>query len=388
MRSRITHTLGEALLTLLALGGLFCVVLVALALFFNMSLMMFKTGSMSPTIPAGSVALVREIPASAVVVGDIVTVDREGALPVTHRVTSVAQGDSAEERVITMRGDANIEDDPEPYRVETVRIVIGSVPALAHVIVWFGHPLVLGSLTLGASALVTWAFWPRVPRESENREIPRHSPKRAHAALAAIVVASAGVGVVTAAEPAWADEQISQGAYLTLVSITDPSMLNLEPNSTATWQVGVTVAPPEPGAVTLSLSGVGDDSLGLTADIDACSTRWVAGLCSGDAWSLASGEPLHIDGIERSILTMPADEQRWLLFTVEMPASATPEPGDRVTQRVHASGFGESVVIDPLSVAHTGADQGGLLTLAILGIGGGLTAALLARLARRRARPS
>ena len=50
---------------------------------------MFKTGSMSPTITAGSVALVREIPASEINVGDVVTVDREDALPVTHRVTSI-----------------------------------------------------------------------------------------------------------------------------------------------------------------------------------------------------------------------------------------------------------------------------------------------------------
>lgn len=386
MRSRITHTLGEALLTLLALGGLICLVLVALALFFNMSLMMFKTGSMSPTIPAGSVALVREIPASEVVAGDIVTVDREHALPVTHRVTSVAQGSHAEERVITMRGDANRDEDPEPYRVETVRIVVGSVPALAHVIVWFGHPVVLGTITLGASALVTWAFWPRVVRDPED--LPRHSGRRAHAALAALAVASVGVGVVTAPEPAWAAEQVTHGSYLTLVSITNPSMLNLEPNGTATWQVGVTVAPPEPGEVTLSLSGVGDDTLGLIADIDACSTRWVAGLCSGEVWPLTSGEPLHIDGVERDILTMPSDEQRWLLFTVGMPASATPDPGDRVTQRVHASGFGESIAIDPLSVAHTGADHRWLLALAVLGVGGGLTTALLARLVPRRVRPS
>ncbi len=45
---------------------------------------------MEPTIPTGSLAVVHEIPASEIAVGDIVTVDRPGQLPITHRVTSVA----------------------------------------------------------------------------------------------------------------------------------------------------------------------------------------------------------------------------------------------------------------------------------------------------------
>lgn len=164
-RKRLSSVLGEWLLTLLAIGGAVCIVLVGLAFFFNITLMMFKTGSMSPTIPAGSVALVREIPASEIRVGDVVTVDRAGALPVTHRVTSVQDGATPAERVITMRGDANAADDPAPYTVTEVRIVLASVPALANVIVWFSNPLVLGSLTVVMAVLVTWAFWPREPRE-------------------------------------------------------------------------------------------------------------------------------------------------------------------------------------------------------------------------------
>lgn len=162
----------EVLLTLAALGGVVCIVLVIMAFAGGYSLIMFKTGSMSPTIPAGSVALVEKIPASDITVGDVVTVERADALPITHRVTSVQPAGVEAERLITMRGDANDVADPEPYTVAAVRIVRGSVPDLANVIVWFGSPWVLGGVTLGASLLVIWAFWPRKERAPSTIPAP------------------------------------------------------------------------------------------------------------------------------------------------------------------------------------------------------------------------
>lgn len=175
--------LRELLLTLAALGGVVCIVLVILAYTGGFSLIMFKTGSMTPTIPAGSVALVQSIPASEIEVGDVVTVDRPGDLPITHRVTDVRPG-AGDERVITMKGDANEVADPAPYAVSEVRIVRGSVPGLARVIVWFGSPWVLGGITIAASLLVVWAFWPRAragEREPEGGEAdPEPDDARAH----------------------------------------------------------------------------------------------------------------------------------------------------------------------------------------------------------------
>ncbi|MFD6700793.1 MULTISPECIES: signal peptidase I [unclassified Microbacterium] len=160
--------LSEVLLWIAALAGLICIVLVVLAFTAHITLIMFRTGSMSPTIPAGSVAIVQQIPAGQVHVGDVVTVDRPGQLPVTHRVRAVEDGASSTERLITLRGDANEQDDPAPYPVSTVRIVRFAIPGLAPVIVAFGNPFVLGGLTLGATALVIWAFWPRTSRRVRN----------------------------------------------------------------------------------------------------------------------------------------------------------------------------------------------------------------------------
>ncbi len=156
--------LVDALLWCAAAGGVVCIVLVVLALVADITLILFRTGSMSPTIPAGAVAVVQRVPASEIEVGDVVTVDRPGDLPVTHRVTSVLPGAVEDERIITMRGDANADDDPFPYTVDSVRVVLFSAAGAASVVVALGDPVVLGGLTVGATALVVWAFWPRSRR--------------------------------------------------------------------------------------------------------------------------------------------------------------------------------------------------------------------------------
>ncbi|GAA4781631.1 signal peptidase I [Microbacterium gilvum] len=158
------RVLGDLLLSAAALAGTICIVLVILAAVLDITLIMFRTGSMAPTIPAGSVAVVQRIPASEIDVGEVVTVDRAGELPVTHRVTSVSAGASDEERVITMRGDANEADDVAPYTVSSARLVLFSVPGIAPVIASFGSPFVIGGMTVGAALLVGWAFWPRTAR--------------------------------------------------------------------------------------------------------------------------------------------------------------------------------------------------------------------------------
>jgi len=160
--------LANAVLDILAAGGLVCILLVIAAFAFKITVIMFATGSMSPAIPTGSIAFVREIPASDMQVGDVVTVDRSPELPVTHRVVEIVSRDG-DTVTFRMKGDANADPDPIGYTKQTVRLVMFSIPGLASVIVWFQNPFVLGAITLAAAALVTWAFWPRQPA-SRSRE--------------------------------------------------------------------------------------------------------------------------------------------------------------------------------------------------------------------------
>ncbi|MGV0110840.1 signal peptidase I [Arthrobacter sp. CP30] len=166
---RVLPVLRELLLNLAAVGGALCVLLVILALLLDITLIMFKTGSMAPSIPAGSVAVVQEIPASDVHVTDVVTVDRAGALPITHRVTSIKDA-GGPARTITMKGDANVAGDPAPYTVTSVRRVLFSVPRLAPVIVRMSEPAVMAVITLAVAGLVTWGSWPT--RTPANRTTP------------------------------------------------------------------------------------------------------------------------------------------------------------------------------------------------------------------------
>ncbi len=158
--------LREWTLNVAAACGSLCILMTLAAIVFNISLIMFKTGSMGPTIPAGSLAVVREIPAADIGVGDVVTVDRSGKLPVTHRVTSVTP-DGADRAVITMKGDANDTEDPEPYSVTKARLVLWSAPGLAQGVVFLSHPGVMGGITLSVAGFVTWILWP------EKRVQPR-----------------------------------------------------------------------------------------------------------------------------------------------------------------------------------------------------------------------
>lgn len=414
---KILRGIGDAVLWVLSGLGAICIVLVILAVGFNLNLIMFKTGSMSPTIPAGSVALVKEIPASKIEIGDIVTVDIEGHLPITHRVTSVAPGPNPEQRIITMRGDANETDDAAPYTVSTVRIVLGSVPELAKFIVWISHPIALASITVGASLIVTWAFWPRRRQDDEPPDPeqphdsgPNHAPERSKqteprhvlehgrhidapgrhggAAIAAVLLtaALAAGGVLSAAPPAAAviEEEVVHGTYLTLTSLSDSAMHQMSPGATVHWQVGITVTAPEPGEVHVALSGTGSDHLGLGATVQACSVPWVGDTCSGQSWPQLTLDPLPIDGIERPLLTMPSIEQRWLLFNVTMPEGAQAEPGDHVSQQIHATGHGETVVVGPGDIATTGTatDMRGAIMLAVGAVVVGLLIALLGHLGR------
>ncbi|WP_245865362.1 signal peptidase I [Rhodococcoides kyotonense] len=158
---------GDVVLNVLALGGIVCIALVACAFFFNITLIMFKTGSMSPQIPAGSLAVVRQVPADSVGVGDVVTVDREGKLPVTHRIVAAETNSQSGITVLELKGDANADADPGLYQVTEVRKVLSSVPGLAHVVVYFSNPYVLGLITLSMATLVVVVFWPR-ERKSEQ----------------------------------------------------------------------------------------------------------------------------------------------------------------------------------------------------------------------------
>ena len=382
--------LGDVMLWVASIAGAICIVVVILALGFHISLIMFKTGSMTPTIPTGSLAIVHEIPAADIHVGDVVTVDRPGLLPVTHRVTSV-EGSGAS-RTITLRGDANPSDDIAPYVVQSVRIVWWSIPGWARIVVWFSNPFVLGGLTLGATALVTWAFWPRDP-DRGRRRAPRRARRRrgvtaaAGGSVLAIALALTAVTPPQAARAADVETVISS-SDLTLTTIGDPVLMSsMTAFSPVPWQVGVQAHPPDAGVVHIGVAADGTPpAVGeFTLEVQACPTRWVAGACATapDTWLPATDLAVAVIPTDpigaRELGSMGSADQRWLMLVVTMTA-----PGAAVIAqlRLWAWGVGTALSTTPGSLAVTGTS--GWYSPALLAFGAVAAGPLLAALSRRR----
>lgn len=153
----------EGFLTVLAVLGAACLAAVIAASLFDITFVVFRSGSMEPGYPVGSLAAVQEVPASSLRPGDVATVSRSAAsTPVTHRVVSVAPDPTVPGlAVLVLKGDANRSEDPVEYRVATARQMLFAVPKLGTWVMALRSPLVLGGSTLFLAALVAWSFWPR-----------------------------------------------------------------------------------------------------------------------------------------------------------------------------------------------------------------------------------
>jgi len=145
--------------------GIVCVVAWLVARALGLSLVVLTTGSMSPTIPAGGVAITREVPAVELGLGDVVTVPRPAAeLPVTHRIVAVDEvPGAAEARSLTLRGDANDTDDRAPYVVTEAKRVVVSAPAGGGVLTAVTSPAGQGIVVVLVGLCVMVAFWPARP---------------------------------------------------------------------------------------------------------------------------------------------------------------------------------------------------------------------------------
>jgi signal peptidase len=151
--------------------GMLCILWLIVSLVFGFSAIVFKTGSMAPTMPTGSVALERPIAAADIRVGDVVTVPVPGqVLPVTHRVVKVSRDPAnASDRVLVLKGDANLTADQIPYTVSAAKLVLASVPVGGTILALLHTPLFIGITCLLVAALLFWAFWPARSQEPRPR---------------------------------------------------------------------------------------------------------------------------------------------------------------------------------------------------------------------------
>ncbi len=106
------------------------------------------SGSMEPTIPVGSIVLLRPVDADQVAVGDVITFhrpDRPDEL-VTHRMVGIE--DDATGRAFITQGDAN--PAPDPWRVPAT----GSGWRCVFHVPYLGYPVSAAASPLGRTALI------------------------------------------------------------------------------------------------------------------------------------------------------------------------------------------------------------------------------------------
>jgi len=119
------------------------------------------SGSMSPAIRTGAVAIVRPVAPQSLVVGDVVSVVLEGqGHLITHRVQAIQIVDG--QTVFQTKGDANKFPDPQPFIVKnSVGKVVLDVP-------WIGYGIVYASSPLARSAVVALLLYVVLTRKSRK----------------------------------------------------------------------------------------------------------------------------------------------------------------------------------------------------------------------------
>ena len=140
-------------LTAGAVAGLMCIIAAVGALAFGITPVVFRSGSMSPTISTGALALARSVPAAEIGTGDIISVVDADGTRLTHRVVAI---DSVTGNTATLRlqGDANAQPDPQPYAVAEADRVLLHVNRLGYVVAWLSSPAALVAAGLLAAVLI------------------------------------------------------------------------------------------------------------------------------------------------------------------------------------------------------------------------------------------
>ncbi len=185
----------EIVLSVGALLGVLCIVLAVASTAFDVRPLVFRSGSMAPAIDTGALAISRTVDAADLRAGDIVSVEDDEGVRVTHRIVTIKQqGSSA---TLVLKGDDNEVADAEPYVVSSAERVLFDVPRAGYVVSWLSGPFGLIALGIYLAFLASVIFG----RRDGSGKPGTHRATAGAAALVLVVGAGAGAG---GAEPTWA----------------------------------------------------------------------------------------------------------------------------------------------------------------------------------------
>ena len=150
---------GDAFLTVAAVAGVLGLVLFLGIQTGNLQSLVVVSGSMIPTYEVGDGIVSRRVPARSLEVGDVVSVFTRDGVLVTHRIVQVEDG-PGEARTLTLRGDNNPVDDPDPYVVEDALVPMVRIPGARDAVEVLRRPAVGIPIVVAACALVGFALMP------------------------------------------------------------------------------------------------------------------------------------------------------------------------------------------------------------------------------------
>lgn len=293
---RALHRVGHLALSLGAAIGVLCLVMTVAGVAFGVRPVIFLSGSMSPTIPAGSLAVARPVPAADLRAGDVVAV-RAGEAQVTHRIVAITHHDRS--ATLRLRGDANPGADDQPYEVEAAPRVLLSVPRAGVLLAWLsrtpgvfvlaGYAGLLLALVLRGAAPLSSGSGPERVQEAERsspgprKRIPRHSARTSLRAVAAAAVLGSGTFSAAPARAAWTDPVAVSGSTVGTYTVPAPATFTCGGLGVLSVAFNWTAVA---GATSYTLHyGAGGAQ---TKAVTGTSTTVVAAISGGTAWLQAN----------------------------------------------------------------------------------------------------
>jgi signal peptidase I len=196
------RALREVLLTVGAALGTACIVVALASVFFGITPLVFRSGSMAPAVRTGDLGIAHHVSADEIRRGDIVSVENSRGVRVTHRVvSSKVIGNSA---TLVLKGDANETADIEPYVVTSAERLMFSIPKAGYAVTFMSGPLGMFFGGLLAGAVILLLLGSRSRRNDDattggDDDVPgsragrRRSPGRRRAERTTTVVGMAAV---------------------------------------------------------------------------------------------------------------------------------------------------------------------------------------------------
>lgn len=282
--ARALHRTGRVALSVTALVGVVCALLTVLALVTGVRPLVFRSGSMGPDVPAGSLGFSRSTDAADLKVGDVVTVTTKTDQKVTHRIVTVTPHDDV--ATLQLKGDANSIADEDLYQVSSAPKLLFSVPQAGYTVNWLSHApgsyvlalyvalmlaLIARRKDAGTSSgtpagtpeptqpLVPTRAYLRPPVFSEGALVTQAEPRGRgprRALVAGVVVALVAVGLTGFSSSTWA-------------TWTDTADVSGSTIASGTW----VVAPPAAPVVTSCTRSGNSITLNWTASVDPTNFR-------------------------------------------------------------------------------------------------------------------